>query len=240
VTRRSAIGILMSIELLFNGVNVTAMGPDGRARLGLGRSFQDSRLFPALTVAETVAVALERHVQAPQPLAAAVVSPAVRLSELAVSARVDELLDSLSLTQYRDLFIAELSTGVRRLVDLACVLAHEPDVLLLDEPSSGIAQRETEQLGLTLLDIRERTGAALLVIEHDMPMITGISDEIIALELGRVITQDQPDAVLRHPRVVASYLGTASMEAITGPKTRQRPRRPKAKVAGASSKRAAS
>src|SRR5687768_1229939 len=114
----------------------------------------------------------------------------------------------MGLGAFADKFVSELSTGSRRIVDLACILAHEPKVILLDEPSSGIAQRETEALGPLLLDIRERTGAALLVIEHDMPLITGISDTMIALELGAVIAQGEPDAVVRDPRVVASYLGT--------------------------------
>jgi ABC-type glutathione transport system ATPase component len=81
-------------------------------------------------------------------------------------------------------------------------------VLLLDEPSSGIAQRETEALGPLLLQIREQTGASLLVIEHDMPLITGISDEILALETGRVLTRGAPQEVLNDPRLVAAYLGT--------------------------------
>src|SRR5438270_7464325 len=87
-------------------------------------------------------------------------------------------------------------------------MAHEPSVLLLDEPSSGIAQRETEALGPLLLDIRDETGAGLIVIEHDMPLITGISDEIVALELGSVIVQGTAHDVVNNPRVVASYLGT--------------------------------
>jgi ABC-type uncharacterized transport system ATPase subunit len=79
---------------------------------------------------------------------------------------------------------------------------------MFDEPSSGIAQRETEALGPLLLEIRQSTGASLLVIEHDMPLITGISDRMVALDLGAVVTVGTPDEVVNHPRVVASYLGT--------------------------------
>jgi len=93
------------------------------------------------------------------------------------------------------------------MVDLACTLAHRPSVLLLDEPSSGIAQRETEALGPVLLDIRDKTGAALIVIEHDMPLICGVSDELVALELGAVIARGQPLEVINDPRVVEGYLG---------------------------------
>ena len=90
-----------------------------------------------------------------------------------VDAHVEELLELLGITDFRDKLVRELSTGSRRIVDLACVLAHGPSVLLLDEPSSGIAQREAEALGPLLLRIREQTGATLLVIEHDVPLLLG-------------------------------------------------------------------
>jgi branched-chain amino acid transport system ATP-binding protein len=86
-------------------------------------------------------------------------------------------------------------------------IAHDPSVLLLDEPSSGIAQRETEALGPLLLRIREETGCAMLVIEHDMPLITAVSDEILALDLGAVVLQGPAEQVMSDPRVVTSYLG---------------------------------
>ncbi|HET6873182.1 MAG TPA: ATP-binding cassette domain-containing protein, partial [Acidimicrobiales bacterium] len=108
---------------------------------------------------------------------------------------------------FRDKFVSELSTGSRRIVDLAMAIAHDPTVLILDEPSSGIAQRETEALGPLLMRIKEETGCSMLVIEHDMPLITGISDQILALELGAVVTIGTPDEVIRDPRVVESYLG---------------------------------
>ena len=93
------------------------------------------------------------------------------------------------------------------MVDLACVVAHGPSVVLLDEPSSGIAQREAEALAPLLLRIRETLGASLLVIEHDMPLVTSVADRMIALDQGRVIAEGVPAEVLEHPDVVASYLG---------------------------------
>jgi ABC-type branched-subunit amino acid transport system ATPase component len=195
-----------SVVLL--GHDVTDLGPDGRARLGLGRSFQDARLFPALTVRDTIAVALERHVDVRDPVAAALNLPGVADSERHVKERVGELLDLMGLGAFADKFVSELSTGSRRIVDLACVLAHEPRVILFDEPSSGIAQRETEALGPLLVRIRESTGASLLVIEHDMPLVTDISDRMIALDLGTIVADGAPQKVVEHPAVVASYLGT--------------------------------
>jgi ABC-type branched-subunit amino acid transport system ATPase component/predicted MFS family arabinose efflux permease len=196
-------------RIWLHGADITDLTPDARARAGLGRSFQDARLFPALTVHETVAIALERHVQVRDPIAAALHLPVVADSERATQHRVDELIELMGLEAFANKFVSELSTGSRRIVDLACVLAHEPSVILFDEPSSGIAQRETEALGPLLLRIRESTSASLLVIEHDMPLITSISDRIVALDLGTVVTDGTPDDVIHHPQVVSAYLGTS-------------------------------
>jgi branched-chain amino acid transport system ATP-binding protein len=180
----------------------------GRSWRGLGRSFQDGRLFPGLTVEEAIAVALEQHVEVRDPLAAALHFPSVEDSEIAVSRRVTELIELLGLGAYRDKFVREVSTGTRRVVDLACVFAQDPSVVLLDEPSSGIAQREAEALGPLLCRVRDELGASLLVIEHDLPLLASISDRMIALDLGRVVVEGDPTGVIEHPAVVASYLGT--------------------------------
>jgi branched-chain amino acid transport system ATP-binding protein len=189
------------------GEDVTSWTPDMRAELGLGRSFQDARLFPSMTVRQAIAVALERHLEVRDPFAAAVISPAVKIAERAAAAEVDDLIDLMHLGAFADKFVGELSTGTRRVVDIACSLAHRPSVLLLDEPSSGIAQREAEALGPLLLNIRDQMGAALIVIEHDMPLIRAVSDRLVALELGEVVAEGLPDAVIRDPRVVEGYLG---------------------------------
>jgi branched-chain amino acid transport system ATP-binding protein len=189
-------------------VDITKLPPAVRARLGLGRSFQDGRLFPSLTVAETVALAFERHLEVKDPIGAALHLPFVAEAEANTKERVEELLELLGITDFRDKLGRELSTGSRRIVDLACVLAHSPTVLLLDEPSSGIAQREAEALGPLLLRIREQTGATMLVIEHDVPLLLSVADRLIALELGEIVAAGNPDDVVRDPDVVRSYLGT--------------------------------
>ncbi|HEX4532193.1 MAG TPA: ATP-binding cassette domain-containing protein [Acidimicrobiia bacterium] len=188
-------------------VELTGLSAHRRARLGLGRSFQDGRLFPALTVRETIAVACERSVRVRNPVAAAVHLPAVARSERAVHARVDELIELLGLGDYTDRFGHELSTGTRRIVDLACVLAHSPSVLLLDEPASGISQHEAEALGPILRDVRDTLGAGLLVIEHDLGVLATVADRLVALDLGRVVASGAPGAVLADPAVGRSYLG---------------------------------
>jgi branched-chain amino acid transport system ATP-binding protein len=194
-------------RIRLKGVDITHMGPDRRASLGLGRSFQDARIFPTLTVAENIAIGLERHLEQRDHLAALLNLPAVQEEEEDVAFTVDDLIDLMNLGAFRDKFVSELSTGTRRIVDLAMAIAHDPSVLILDEPSSGIAQRETEALGPLLKRIQAEAGCALLIIEHDMPLITSVSDEIIALDLGQVVCQGPPEQVMSDPRVISSYLG---------------------------------
>jgi branched-chain amino acid transport system ATP-binding protein len=155
-----------------------------------------------------VAISFERHLEVRDPIGAALHLPFIADAEADTNAKVEALLELLGITDFRDKLGRELSTGSRRIVDLACVLAHNPSVLLLDEPSSGIAQREAEALGALLLRIREQTGATLLVIEHDVPLLLSISDRLIAFDLGEIVCTGPPDEVVRDPVVVTSYLGT--------------------------------
>jgi len=189
------------------GEDITDLGAAGRARRGLGRSFQDARLFPSLTVAEALAVSLERWVATRDPISAALHLPNSYDAEQKVRRRVDELIELLGLGAYRTKFVHELSTGTRRIVDLGALLAHRPTVILLDEPSSGIAQREVEALAPVLRRIRDETGASLVVIEHDMPLLRSVSDRLVAMDQGAVVAVGDPDDVLEDPRVVESYLG---------------------------------
>ncbi len=177
--------------------------------MGLGRSFQDARLFPELTVTETLAISLERFVESRSVVVAALHLPMVVDSELHVAMRVDELLEFMGLGEYRNSFVRELSTGTRRIVDLACLVAHRPAVILLDEPSSGIAQREVEALAPVVGRLRNEMGASLVIVEHDIPFVSDVSDRLIALDQGRVVTTGTPSDVLAHPDVIESYLGTS-------------------------------
>ncbi|MCH7790405.1 MAG: ABC transporter ATP-binding protein [Acidobacteria bacterium] len=161
-----------------------------------------------MSVTETIAVALERWTKWGDPVSAALHLPMVVDSENDVAERVDELIELMNLGVYRHKRIRELSTGTRRVVDLACVIAHRPTVVLLDEPSSGIAQREVEALAPLLRRMRDEMGASLMVIEHDMNLLVEIADRVIALDLGAVIVDGPTHDVLNDPRVVASYLGT--------------------------------
>ena len=114
----------------------------------------------------------------------------------------------LGLTEYADHHILDLSTGTRRVVELAGLLALNARVLCLDEPTAGLAQRETEAFGPLIVTVQRELGASVLLIEHDMPLIMGISDHVYCLEAGAVIAEGSPVEVRENPRVIASYLGT--------------------------------
>jgi len=200
---------LQSGSVSLNGRNVTSASSAERAALGLGRSFQDARLFPELTVTETLAVSLERFVSSRSVFSAAFHLPMAVDSEQQVAVRVEELIELMGLGDYRWSFVRELSTGTRRVVDLACLVAHRPAVILLDEPTSGIAQREVEALAPVIRRLRDEMGASLVIVEHDIPFVSDVSDRLLALEQGRVITTGPPADVLAHPDVIESYLGTS-------------------------------
>jgi branched-chain amino acid transport system ATP-binding protein len=194
-------------RVVLEGVDVTSASAHARARLGLGRSFQSARLWPSLTVREALATGLEASVDVRAALPAMLNLPLVKDSEERVQDRVEELLSLLGIEAWGDRFVSELSTGLRRMVDLGVQLANEPSVLLLDEPSSGIASKETEALGPTLKAVQAHLGCSLLIIEHDMPLVRSLADRLVALDAGAVVAEGRPDDVLAHPRVVESYLG---------------------------------
>jgi branched-chain amino acid transport system ATP-binding protein len=199
---------LASGAIEISGRDATVLGPDQRARIGLGRSFQDAKLFPSLTVLEVVAVAMERHTAASRSAAlSALWLPPVRRAERKLRARAEALIDLMGLGDYREKFVSELSTGSRRIVDLACEMAADPDVLLLDEPSSGIAQAEAEELGPLLDRVRRETGCGLLVIEHDMRLLTGIADRMVGMVRGQTIVSGTVRDVTEDDRMVEAYLG---------------------------------
>ncbi len=193
----------------YAGYDVTRASAERRAELGLIRSFQDAALFQTMTVLDAVRLSLERT--DPTRLTPALIG--LPGPEKRKDAAAREIVATMGLDDYRNKQIRELSTGTRRITELACLVALEPVVLLLDEPASGIAQRETEALGGLLRDLKEALDLTLVVIEHDIPMIMGLADRIVAMDAGSVVTSGKPAAVQRNARVVESYLG-GKLEAI--------------------------
>ncbi len=193
------------IEVL--GKDVSGTAAHRRHRMGLGRGFQAAKLYPDLTVRETVMVALEARQKSLLIPSLTALPPSIP-HERKKRAEAGEIIDFLGLGRYGDQFIANLSTGTRRIVELGCLLAVDAKVLLLDEPTGGVAQKETEAFGPLIRRIQRELGAAMFVIEHDMPLIMSISDRVYCLEAGQVIAEGTPEEVRNNPLVIASYLGT--------------------------------
>ena len=189
------------------GVEANQRSAPRRSRLGIGRAFQNARLFASLSVRETLMVALEareRTLLVPSMLSL----PPSPQRENRKRKQANEIIGHLGLTRYADSLLGELSTGTRRIVELGALLALDSELLLLDEPTAGVAQRETEAFGPLIRSIRKELGASILIIEHDMPMVMAISDRIYCLEAGAVIAEGTPTEVRNNPLVIASYLGT--------------------------------
>jgi ABC-type branched-subunit amino acid transport system ATPase component/ABC-type branched-subunit amino acid transport system permease subunit len=189
------------------GRRVDRMAAYRRARQGMGRAFQNARGFGGLTVREAVMVALEareRSLLIPSLLAV----PPSQFAERRKRTQADEIISYLGLGRYADNLVSELSTGSRRIVELACLLALDARLILLDEPTAGVAQKETETFGPLIKAIQHDLGSSILVVEHDMPMVMSISDRIYCLEAGTVIAEGTPIEVRENPAVISSYLGT--------------------------------
>lgn len=194
-----------SIELF--GTTIDNRSSHGRARLGVGRAFQNAKLFGSLTVRETLMTALEareRSLLLPSMLGV----PPSPFVERRKRSAADEIINYLGLGRYADQLISELSTGTRRIVELGALIALDTRLMLLDEPTAGVAQKETEAFGPLIHAIKDELGSSILLIEHDMPMVMSISDRIYCLESGGVIAHGDPQGVRDDPAVIASYLGT--------------------------------
>jgi ABC-type branched-subunit amino acid transport system ATPase component len=197
---------LASGRVIIDGTELQGMFPYERVAAGIGRTFQHVRLFRGLTVEENLLVAQHRHLRA-TTLAAMLRLPSWRRDETLAREMVEQMLQVVDLRPWRTRFPWELSYGTLRFLEFASVLSIRPKVLLLDEPATGIQQKEVEALGPMLKRIRDETGCAIFLIEHDMGLLFGVSERVYALDFGKVICEGTPAEVAEDPLVLESYLG---------------------------------
>src|SRR5581483_2494037 len=190
------------------GVDVSDLPADMRWVHGLGRSFQDASLFAGLTVREVIQVAVRSDDR--YGFAAAIFRlPWAMRAQRSLEAAADEIIEQFGLGPHAGTLAADLSTGIRRICDMAAQVAARPRLLLLDEPTAGVAQRETDVFPPLLRRIRDELGCAIVIVEHDMSVILTVCERIYAMESGQVIAEGTPDQIRNDPRVIASYLGTS-------------------------------
>ena len=196
-------------QIRFAGRELTSMKTHDIAALGVGRTFQHGELFPHMSVLDNLLVA--RHARIPTGLLAdALFLGKAKRLELENRRRAEEILEFVELERYRHHAVDGLPFGVQKIVGFARALAAEPAVLLLDEPSAGLNREEREDLARFVLRIRHELPIAMVWVEHDMQMVADLADRICVLEAGTPIASGEPQAVLKDPKVVAAYLGTAA------------------------------
>ena len=193
-------------EVRFEGRSILERSPSEIAALGIARTFQNIELFEHSTVLENLLVG--RHTRRRSPIVSQILfTPAVRREEIAHRAAVERVIDFLDLQPYREQRIAGLPYGIRKVVEVGRALAVEPKLLMLDEPASGLSPEETTDMRFWIDDIRRQMGVTVLMVEHDMGLVSAVSDRVLALADGRVIALGSPSQVRSHPKVIEAYLG---------------------------------
>jgi branched-chain amino acid transport system ATP-binding protein len=194
------------VELL--GLDVSALPTHQRTALGMSRTFQLIGLAKQQSVYENLLIA--QHLAAPYGVLSALtmLGPA-RAYERDVRRRADEVLEGLGFERFRDTPVGRLSHGQQRIVEIGCALITSPELVLLDEPSAGMSPAAAEDLAATLRDVRDKLHRTVLLIEHNVPLVLDVADELYVMAAGRVIADGEPVEVVTRPEVVTAYLGQA-------------------------------
>jgi ABC-type branched-subunit amino acid transport system ATPase component len=204
-------------SVLLDGEDLADFIPEERAGLGIVRSFQDCRLYPELTVEDALLLCEDaRHRVG--VVSTTLQMPWARRAERAKRLAVDRVMDAFGLERFRHHVTGHLSTGTRRVVDLASIVLARPRLLLLDEPTAGIAQREAEAFIPLLQRLHEVTEATILLVEHDVPLVFALSSTVVVMQTGAAVASGPPDVVRENPRALAAYLGASDAALhVTGP-----------------------
>jgi branched-chain amino acid transport system ATP-binding protein len=193
-------------RLFFRDRDITRVPPHEIARRGIARTFQNIELFEHATVLQNLLLGRHPHTRA-RFIEELLFLPRVRALEIEHREAAERVIDFLDLQAHRDSLIANLPYGVRKVVEMARALCTQPKLLLLDEPSSGLSVEETEDMAFWIQDIRTLLGITVLMVEHDMSLVSAVSDRVLALNYGRTIAIGTAREVQEHPDVVKAYLG---------------------------------
>ncbi len=193
-------------RIVFEDRDMTGLNPSEVAALGIARTFQNIELFEHATVLQNLLIGRHRH-SGTAFWEELLFLPRVKRAELAHREAVEKVIDFLDLAHYRESLVAGLPYGVRKVVELGRALATEPKLLLLDEPSSGLNPEETDDMAFWIEDIKKELGITVLMVEHDMNLVSRVSDRVLALNMGAAIAQGTAAEVQRHPAVIEAYLG---------------------------------
>jgi branched-chain amino acid transport system ATP-binding protein len=193
--------------ILFEGKDISHVPPHQRARLGISRTFQNIALYTNATVLDNLMAARHIHMKRTNMITGAIFKGAAEREEIEHRRRVEDIIEFLEMENIRKSRVGSLSYGLRKRVELGRALALEPSLLLMDEPMAGMNVEEKEDMARFILDIHERQGTTIMLIEHDIGLVMDISHRIVVLDFGEKIGEGTPDEIRRDDRVIKAYLG---------------------------------